>query len=142
MNSGNLQAEKIEKDELAEIGFLQKDIQRALKWIELFSLLKEDYIKLENGSMPHNRVFNTHEKAKLGVAGEGFLHHLSLSGFNSPAMRELMINSIMALDTERVSLEEIKWICFIVITSVNEEERSQLWLESIVLWDNDEEIRH
>jgi Smg protein len=53
-------------------------------------------------------------------------------GVLSAMSRELVIERIMALDTNIIDLEQLKWIVLMVLFNLPGEETAYLWLEDMV----------
>jgi hypothetical protein len=52
----------------------------------------------------------------LGAA-DGLLLSLERGGILSPTRREIVIERLLALDTEELSLEQVKWVVLMVLSS-------------------------
>ncbi len=58
-----------------------------------------------------------------------FLEH---SGILNPANREIVIDRVMALENEEISIEKLKWIVLMVLLSQPDEEIAFSRMEDIV----------
>ena len=61
----------------------------------------------------------------------GFLIFLEHSGILTPITRELILDRVIALDTQ-LEIEQLKWIVMIVLYSHPGEENAYAWMESLV----------
>jgi Smg protein len=78
------------------------------------------------------RVFSSQELARLDTDCRGYLMHLEQIGILSPAQRELAIDRIMALDTEEIDVEQIKWVVLMVLFSQPGQEAAYSRMEDLV----------
>jgi Smg protein len=106
--------ETIERD-LARVGFGEDKVTRALDWLADLA----DY--RHGGELPANarafRVYSSYELRRLDAAARGLLLALENGGVLSSAQRELVIDRLLALETEELSLEQVKWVVMMVLSS-------------------------
>ncbi len=115
------------RTELLEAGFPQGDITKAFDWLE--SLAEQQTIRTAS---PTFRIFSGQEAAKLDVECRGFLLSLEQMGILTPACRELVIDRVMALNEENISLENLKWVVLMVLFSQPDEEIAFAKMEHLV----------
>lgn len=113
--------------ELLEAGFPQNDINKAFEWLE--SLTQQQSIQT---ATPAFRIFSREEAAKLDIECRGFLLFLEQIGILAPASREMVIDRVMALDDEAISLENLKWIVLMVLFSQPDEEVAFARMEDLI----------
>jgi Smg protein len=116
------------RTELLEAGFPQPEVNKAFDWLE--SLAEQQPIKAV--SPPAFRVFSEEECAKLDTDCRGLLMFLEQSNILAPASRELVIDRVMALNEETISLENLKWIVLMVLFSQPNEEVAFARMENLV----------
>jgi Smg protein len=116
------------RTELVEAGFPQPEVNKAFDWLE--SLTEQQPI--EAASLPAFRVFSEQECAKLDTDCRGLLMFLEQSNILTPASRELVIDRVMALNEETISLENLKWIVLMVLFSQPNEEVAFARMENLV----------
>jgi Smg protein len=116
------------RTELLEAGFPQPEVNKAFDWLE--SLTEQQPIKAV--SLPAFRVFSEQECAKLDTDCRGLLMFLEQSNILSAASRELVIDRVMALNEESISLENLKWIVLMVLFSQPDEEVAFARMENLV----------
>ena len=114
--------------ELLEAGFPQAEISKALNWLD--SLTEHEVIQAV--SPPAFRVFSAQEISRLDTASRGLLMFLEQCGILGPASRELVIDRVMALSEETVSLENLKWMVLMVLFSQPDEEVAFARMEHLV----------
>jgi Smg protein len=116
------------RGELLEAGFPQGEINKAFEWLE--SLAEQKPITAV--SPPAFRIFAAEECAKLDSDSQGLLMFLEQSGILSPTSREWVIDRAMALNAERITLENLKWIVLMVLFSQPSEEVAYARMENLV----------
>jgi Smg protein len=63
------------------------------------------------------------------------LTSLEAGGILSPSQREIVIDRLLALDTEELDLEQVKWIVLMVLSSQPGEELAYARMEDLVFDD-------
>lgn len=105
-------------DELEEAGFDFDEITKAFDWL---GGLKEDEItwSASNASI---RVFSEAEQQRLDVEARGFLMKLESAKVISQVLRERILDAVMRLDLEQVtlSLKTFKRIVGLVLMNTKE----------------------
>ncbi len=61
------------------------------------------------------RIYSDEECGKLDTECRGFLLFLEQMGVLDHATREMVIDRVMALDSEEVDLEQLKWVILMVL---------------------------
>jgi Smg protein len=69
----------------------------------------------------------------LDTECRGFLLFLEQMGVLDDASRETVIDRIMALDSEDMNLEQLKWVVLMVIFNQPGGEAATAWMEDIVI---------
>ena len=117
--------------ELAEAGFPYIEINKAFDWLD--GLLSGE-LKL---GLPESsdtiRVFAPREMAKLNCECRGFLLHLAQMQTLTPMYRERVIDRVMALESEQIDLEQLKWIVMMVLFNQPGNEAAYSWMEEMML---------
>lgn len=116
------------RSELLEAGFPHQEITKAFEWLE--SLAGHQAIKPV--SSPAFRIFSSREVTKLDPECRGMLLFLEQSGILTPASRELVIDRVMALNEDVISLENLKWVVLMVLFSQPNEEVAFARMENLV----------
>ena len=116
------------RTELLEAGFPQAEIVKAFDWLDSLA----DYQAIQPVSTPAFRVFSALEEAKLDAECRGLLMSLEQSGILTPASRELVIDRVMAINEECLSLENLKWVILMVLFSQPDEEVAFARMENLV----------
>ena len=120
------------RGQLREAGFLHSEISKAFTWLEDLAAAQG----AENGwvqAVGAIRVFSAEEEKKLDLESRGFLLFLEQMGVLDGASRELVIDRIMALESEEIDLEQVKWVVLMVLFNQPGLEEAFTWMEGMVL---------
>ncbi len=79
------------------------------------------------------RIYVAPELAQLDVECRGFLLLLEQTGILDSETRELVIDRVMALETDGIDLHQLKWIILMVLFNQPGQEEAYAWLEDLVL---------
>lgn len=130
-NDANINRESLQA-ELIEIGFDHSEVEKAFDWLaELPS--SSDELAIASPAGKSTRIYNSVELKKLDEHCRGYLLDLEQIGVLSPASRELVIDRVIALETDEISIEQLRWVCLIVLYNLSESELSYTWLEDMVM---------
>jgi len=80
-----------------------------------------------------NRVFNKQEMGKLDTECRGFITFLDQAGVLDMHDRELVIDRVMALESEEIDLYQLKWVVLMVLLNQPGKEDAFGWMEGIVM---------
>ena len=122
--------------DLRTAGFDSHEIDKAFDWLD--GLAQADDIPAVDQSNTAIRVLAEEERARLSNNAQGFLVFLEQSGVLTPKLRELVINRVMALESDsEVDVEELKWVVMMVLFNSAEEqdENTLMHYEDIVFAD-------
>ncbi|MFN2349068.1 MAG: DUF494 family protein [Thioalkalivibrio sp.] len=119
------------QDKLLEAGFPGAEIDRAFDWLENLANQENNPLKqpLSNSAL---RVYTERETDRLDARSRGFLLFLEQNGVLDAATRELVIDRIMDLDAEEISLDQLKWVTLMVLFNRPDQEAAYTWLESMM----------
>lgn len=100
--------------ELEAAGFEQEAIDGAFNWLQEIVEVRMD---LEGGDSLDStaRVYTPYEASRLDVRTQGFLVYLQQTGVLSKETREEVISRALSLESEQISVEQLKWIVLTVI---------------------------
>jgi Smg protein len=116
------------RDELLEAGFPNKEVSRAFEWLESLS----EHQPIGMLSTPSFRVYSVPEKSRLDTECRGFLMFLEHTGILSSTSRELVIDRVMALHDDPITLENLKWVVLMILFSQPSEEIAYARMEHLV----------
>ena len=128
------------EDTLQQAGFTSGEIDKAFRWLDELAEQQADTVAPEHVSHP-TRIYNSSELQRLDLSCRSFLLHLENIGVLDPTCRELVVDRVMALESEEVDLEDLKWVILMVLFNQPGQEASYAWMEDLV-FDNVVEARH
>jgi Smg protein len=122
------------KSQLLQAGFADTQVTKAIDWLECLAMQKDE-LDTESLSSRSIRVFNDVENEKLDVECKGFLLFLEQSGVIDSDDRELVIDRVMALETDYIELQQLKWVVLMVLFNRPGKEAAFTWMEDILMDD-------
>ena len=120
------------KAELIQAGFPDPEIDKAFSWLEGLAQLREGSGVARASTERAIRVFTSQETKRLDAECRGFLLFLEQVGVLDPINRELVIDRVMALETEEIDLTQLKWIILMVLFNQPGKEAALAWMEDLV----------
>lgn len=123
------------KEELERAGFREREIDRALDWLDGLNAVDMD----AESSGPCStavRLYDRIEQERLDSQCRGYLLHLEQVGILTPAQRELVIDRLLALGTDDIDIEQIKWVVMMVLFSQPGQEQAYARMEDLVFADD------
>lgn len=118
--------------ELIDAGFSEEEIGKAFLWLEGLSDQQGTLPVTSTNSL---RIYTDDELERLDVECRGFLLFLEQVEVLNPATRELVIDRIMALETEDIDLDQLKWVILMVLFNQPGQEAALAWMEDLVFND-------
>ena len=118
------------KTQLVQAGFADIQVDKAIDWLEGLATQKDEIDVLRSRSI---RVFSDFENEKLDIECQGFLLFLEQSGVLDVEDRELVIDRVMALETDAIELQQLKWVVLMVLFNRPGKEAAFAWMEDIVM---------
>lgn len=117
--------------ELEAAGFPGGEVKKAFNWLEA---LAEDAPAPDTVQTPQAvRIYSAEECIRLDVESRGFLIYLEQIGILSAAQRELVVDRIMALETDEIDIDQVKWIILMVLFNQPGQELAYARMEDLVL---------
>lgn len=126
-------------DELTQAGFPRSEVNKAFSWLEGLAQLRDSGAMPQGGRSQSLRVFSPQEQQKISLEARGFVLFLERSGVLDSHTRELVIDRVMALDTDEIDGEQLKWVILMVLFNQPGQEAAYAWMEDLVF---DEELPH
>ena len=120
------------KNQLNQAGFADIQIDKAIDWLEGLAA-KKDELDTSIVCSKSTRLFSDIENEKLDVECKGFLIYLEQSAVLDYEDRELVIDRVMALETEIIELQQLKWVVLMVLFNRPNKEAAFAWMEDIIL---------
>jgi len=120
--------------ELGQAGFEDREINKAFDWLhDLSDMCDPVYSPPARMSEKSMRQFAAEEAHKLNAEARGFLLSMEQSGVLDAQTREVVIDRVMALETEEIDINHIKWVIMMVLCNQPGREEACAWIEEIVL---------
>lgn len=116
------------RDELERAGFGHRAIDRALEWLDGLNFSDAT----PTASSAGMRIYDSAELERLDVAARGYLLHLEQVGILPPAQREIVIDRLLALESDEVDVEQIKWVVMMILFSQPGNEQAYAQMEDLV----------
>lgn len=123
--------------ELTAAGFEQTEIDKAFNWLEGLSDLRERAPQIAANTIRSSRLYHPEEAKRLDLQCQGFLLSLEQLGIIDGVGRELIIDRVMALDTDEIDLEQVKWIVLLVLFNQPGKEAAFAWMENLVFQEDE-----
>jgi len=125
-----------ERDDLARdlelMGFGAASVERALDWLaDLADVRLQSADEPRRGS-PSLRLYCDGELARLSTESRGFLMDLEHNGILTPMQREVVLDRLLALDSDDLDTEQIKWVVLMVLSSQPGQEQAFARMEDLV----------
>lgn len=131
------------EDELLRAGFHQKDIYKALNWLEELAALQQTdaHSAIASSATTSMRIYTPQEMERLDLESRGFLLFLEQVEVLTPEIREMVIDRIMGLETNEFELDDLKWIILMVLFNVPGNENAYTLMEEL-LYTKEQGILH
>ena len=123
------------KVQLTEAGFRDKQIDKAFAWLEGLAAQREVNDAIDLSNFRSLRVFSDEEMERLDAECRGFLLFLEQANVLNSRERELVIDRIMALESNEIDLHQLKWVVLMVLFNQPGKEAAITWMEDIVMED-------
>jgi len=136
-NDDASQPDKAELEtELEKVGFPELEIDKALVWLENMTIIAEE----SEDAPPFAadlamRFYAEQELELLNTACRGYLLFLEQVGVLDPMTREVVIERVLALETDEIDLEQLKWVVLMVLFYQPGREVAYAWMEDLVFED-------
>ncbi len=117
---------------LKEAGFSSPAIDKAFDWLESLASHYNTVQLTKKISSQSMRIFSDREKERLDYQCQDFIYYLENTGILDAARREILIDSVMTLEVDDISTEDLQWIALIVLFSQPGQEHAFATLESLL----------
>jgi Smg protein len=121
------------KGELTRAGFHDREIDRALDWLDGLNSTGTPSNPPQNTAF---RVFDSAEQERLDAPSRGYLLQLEQIGILQPVQRELVIDRLLALDNDEIDVEQTKWVVMMVLFSQPGQKDAYAKMEDLVFADD------
>lgn len=121
------------EEELLQAGFQQGEVNKAFDWLDELAW-RQGSLADYSDAQPQRafRVFSEAEKQKIDLEIQGMLLNLEHMGILDPMSRELAIERCMAIETEELSVDDVKWVVLLVLLNQPGQENAFALMEELV----------
>ncbi|MGE0482898.1 MAG: DUF494 family protein [Gammaproteobacteria bacterium] len=123
------------KSELHSAGFESGQVAKAFDWLQD---LASNRASVDEQTVPANtstRIYTTDEQRRIDAECRGFMVFLEQANVLDPASREIVIERVLALESEEIDIAQLKWIILMVLFNQPGQEQAFLWMEDLVMDD-------
>lgn len=117
--------------ELEQVGFQELEINKALEWLENMTVVAPQ----PEQPVANMRIFDDAECERLDVECRGYILFLEQVGVLDVKTREVVIERVLALDSDEVDLDQLKWVVLMVLFYQPGREVAFAWMEDLVFDD-------
>ena len=103
------------EEELVQAGFPQGEIKKAFNWLDELAWRQGSLTYADAQPNRSIRVYSEREQQRIDLEIQGMLLYLEQTGILDPMSRELVIERAMAIETEELSADDVKWIVLLVL---------------------------
>jgi len=118
-------------EELIQAGFPEGEIDKAFQWMDELAL-HQDTATLGGHANSAMRIYSDGEMIRLDAECRGLLLFLEQTSILDPTSRELVIDRAIALDTQQIGVEELKWVVLMVLINQPGQESAFAQMEDLV----------
>ena len=121
------------EEELVQAGFPQGEIKKAFNWLDELAWRQGSLIT--NGEAQPNRsmrLYCDREQQRIDLEIQGMLLYLEQAGILDARSRELVIERAMAIETEELTADDVKWIVLLVLLNQPGQENAFALMEELV----------
>ncbi|MDN3608587.1 DUF494 family protein [Vibrio ostreicida] len=132
------------EEELLRAGFHQKDIYKALVWLEELAALQQSETHSAISvcsTSTSTRIYTPRECERLSLECRGFITFLEQVNVLTTETREMVIDRVMGLETDEFELDDLKWIILMVLFNVPGNENAYTLMEEL-LYTKEQGILH
>jgi len=121
------------EEELLQAGFQQGEVRKAFNWLDELAWRQGSLIEYGAARPGYSmRIFNPEEQQKMDLEIQGLLLSLEQGGILDPMSRELVIERCMAIETEELTPEDVKWVVLLVLLNQPGQENAFALMEELV----------
>lgn len=121
------------EEELLQAGFQHGEVRKAFNWLDELAWRQGSLVEYGTKA-PHQsvRILNSKEQQKMDLEIQGMLLTLEQSGIIDPMSRELVIERCMAIETEELTPDDVKWVVLLVLLNQPGQENAFALMEELV----------
>lgn len=118
------------KSMLLDAGFASVEINEAFRWLDDLGSQISNQLPVHHDSLSI-RHFSDTEKSLLDIECQNYLLGLANSGILSSNSFELVVDRLIALNTDAIDLDQLEWIVLIVLSNQSHEQAAFERLETM-----------
>ena len=119
------------EENLHQAGFSEGEIEKAFNWLDGLAEQRHQPDLFQNNHQPV-RVYVDSELARLDTECRDFLLYLENIGIIDGQRRELVLDRVLALETDEIILEDMKWVVLMVLFNQPGQEANFDWMEDLI----------
>lgn len=120
------------EEELVEAGFPKGEIEKAFNWLDELAW-RQGSLEVTGAAANRSiRVYSEQEQRRLDLEIQGMLLYLEQGGILDQRSRELVIERAMALETDDLTADDVKWIILLVLLNQPGQESAFALMEELV----------
>lgn len=123
------------KSELREAGFDAGQVAKAFDWLQELAANRASADGLPTAAFTSMRIYTFDEERKLNAECRGFMYFLEQTGVLDGISRELVIDRVLALESDELDISQLKWIILMVLFNQPGQEQAFVWMEDLVMDD-------
>jgi Smg protein len=120
------------EEELVQAGFPQGEIKKAFNWLDELAWRQGSLVYAEVQPNRSMRIYSERESQRIDLEIQGMLLYLEQTGILDPMSRELVIERAMAIETEELTADDVKWIVLLVLLNQPGQENAFALMEELV----------
>jgi Smg protein len=128
------------EENLHQAGFTNGEIEKAFMWLDGLAAQRHQPDLFQDNRAPI-RVYVDSEMTRLDTECRDFLMYLENIGILDAQRREVVLDRVLALDTDEITLEDMKWVVLMVLFNQPGQEANFAWMEDL-MFDTGLEYRH
>jgi len=128
------------EENLHQAGFTNTEIDKAFAWLDGLAEQRHQPELIPRTDRPI-RVYVEHELDRLDTDCRDFLLYLENIGILDAQRRELVLDRLMALGNDEITLEDMKWVVLMVLFNQPGQEANFAWMEDL-MFESEQEYRH
>ena len=123
------------RGDLTEAGFNSNEIEKAFDWLDKLNHMNS--ITEDLFDVSSNRVYSKIEMSRLSSSCRGFIEYLEQINILSFSQRELLIDRLLALNTNDIDIDQVKWIVLMILFSQPNQEKAYSRMEDLIFETNE-----
>lgn len=128
------------EENLHQAGFTNGEIEKAFAWLDDLAEQRHLPELIVQADRPI-RVYVDHEMDRLDTECRDFLMYLENIGILDAGRRELVLDRLLALESDDITLEDMKWVVLMVLFNQPGQEANYAWMEDL-MFETEQESRH